>query len=42
MTQNKVYVGIMSNDKSYHEYHDQHPLDMESMMGYNMNGKRIK
>jgi len=39
MTQNKAMGGIMSNDKTYHQYHDQTaPMDMESMMGYNMGG----
>ena len=39
MTQNKAMGGIMSNDKTYHQYHDQtRPMDMEQMMGYNMGG----
>ena len=39
MTQNKAMGGMMSNDKTYHQYHDQtRPMDMEQMMGYNMGG----
>ena len=39
MTQNRAMGGMMGNDKTYHQYHDQTvPMDMESMMGYNMGG----
>ena len=40
MTENRAMGGIMGNDKTYHQYHvDQTvPMDMESMMGYNMGG----
>ena len=39
MTENRAMGGMMGNDKTYHQYHDQTvPMDMESMMGYNMGG----